>query len=94
MKNLYLYGASDDLYEVESDFGLSDEFYNNFVIKFFSTELLAEYRYDGDWHIGIFGDIPKGWIVRKISGTSDFIHIQTPEDEATHVKLVSKENEE
>lgn len=94
MKNLYLYGASDDCYEIESDFNLSDEFYDNYKIKFFSTELEVDQRYDGDWKIDVKGELPKGWVLTKISGTSDFIHIQISEDEAKHVTLVEPENED
>lgn len=93
MKNLYLYGASDDLYEVESDFGLRDEFYDNYTIKFFSAELKVIQSYDGDWKINITGDLPHGWVYTKISGTSDFVHIQIPDDEAPHVKLVGPEED-
>jgi hypothetical protein len=78
MKNMYLYGASDDLCEMESDFGIEEEFVGDAL---FNEQLKFRWRYDGDWHIDAFGTIPDGWKVRKISGTSDFIHIQIPEDQ-------------
>jgi hypothetical protein len=85
MKSLYFYGASDDLEEMESDFGLSDEFVGDILIN---DSLKIVWSYDGDWHLTPYGRVPKGWIAKKISGTSDFIHLQVPESQIDKIKIV------
>lgn len=81
MKNIYLYGASDDCHELESDFGVSAESYSGLKIN----DVFIDYKFDGDWKINIKGEFPKTWIVKKIVGTSDFIHIQIPDAEEVRV---------
>ena len=75
MRNIYLYGASDDCHELDSDCGISAESYNGLRIN----DVYVDYEFDGDWKINLRGEIPPHWIVKKIEGTSDFIHIQIPE---------------
>jgi len=77
MKNIYLYGASDDCNELETDFGVRAESYSGLKIN----DVFVEYEFDGDWKIKLVGDIPSSWIVRIIEGNSVFIHIQIPNDE-------------
>lgn len=87
MKHIYIYGASDDLHEIETDFDNGEEFVGDAEIYEFGTSnrLLVNWEYDGDWHISVTpnemtGGLPKGWSVRKIEGTSDFIHVQVPDE--------------
>jgi len=88
MKNLYLYGASDDCCECETDFNEDYESYCGIKIN----EIEAHYYFDGDWGIKLIGDIPETWIVRCINGnccgkfryqdfSGQFIHIQIPDGE-------------
>src|SRR4051794_16001993 len=77
VKNIYLYGASDDLHEIETDYDRGYEGYGDMKIN----DLRAEYTYDGDWHIKLYGEKPPTWKIRFIEGTSTFIHIQVPDDE-------------
>ena len=75
MKNLYIYGHSDDCHEVDSDFGLRDEFYSDAMLN----TIRIHWDYNSDWNINLSGETPSCWIVKKISGTSDFVHIQIPD---------------
>ncbi|MDP9353711.1 MAG: hypothetical protein M3R02_00195 [Chloroflexota bacterium] len=86
MKNIYLYGASDDLHEVETDFDRGHEGYGDVLIN----DVRAAYSYDGDWKIKLYGTLPPGWKVRKIEGTSDFVHIQVPDDAEVTFKDVEE----
>ena len=81
MKNIYLYGASDDCHELESDFGASAESYSSLKID----DVFVDYEYNGDWKINLRGELPKSWVVKNIEGTSDFIHIQIPDDEQVKI---------
>lgn len=92
MKNIYLYGASDDCCELESDFGVRAESYSNLKIN----DVVVEYLFDGDWGVMLTGKIPSSWIVRAIQGNcasdfrrkenaGQFIHIQIPDDEKVEV---------
>ena len=77
MKNLYIYGDSDDRHEVNSDFGVDDEFTGDAMLN----QARITWKYHGDWKITIEeGNLPTTWKVKKIKGTSDFIHIQIPDD--------------
>lgn len=95
MKNIYLYGASDDCCEIETDFDGGFEAYGNIGIN----NIVAEYKYDSDWGIRLVGEIPSSWKVRCITGnspfryeenTGQFIHIQIPEGEIVTFKDLSK----
>ncbi len=61
MKNIYLYGASDDCHEIEGDFG-EFESYGDIEITFSREEweckVVAKYTFDGDWGIEIVGELP------------------------------------
>ena len=87
MKNIYLYGASDDCCELETDFGVSAESYSQLKIN----DVVVDYRFDGDWGVKLIGKIPQGWKVMAIRGNccsefrdqknaGQFIHIQVPGD--------------
>ena len=67
MKNIYLYGASDDCREVETDFNDGFESYSD--IQFFH-DLIARYEYEGDWGIWLDGKIPHTWKVKVIEGNA------------------------
>ena len=60
MKNIYLYGASDDCNECETDFAGDYESYYGIKIN----HIFAEYYFDGDWGIRLKGNIPETWIVK------------------------------
>ena len=88
MKNIYLYGASDDCHEVETDFDNGFESYGDLAIN----QVRVHYQYDGDWGVELIGDVPPSWKVHTIDGNApsdfrhrtmagQFIHIQVPEDE-------------
>lgn len=81
MKNIYLYGASDDCHELDSDFGVSAESYSGLKIN----DLFVDYKFDGDWKIQLKGEYPPTWKIKKIESNSDFIHIQIPDDEDVKV---------
>ena len=89
MKNIYLYGSSDDCSEIETDFNKGAESYGQLKIN----DIIADYSYDGDWHIELNGDIPSTWLVRKIRSNSDFIHIQVPDEEEITLFEPSEEEE-
>jgi len=76
MKNIYLFGTSDDCCECETDFNDGFESYSGIKIN----DIEARYQYISNWDIRLQGIIPKNWIVRKINGNDTFIHIQAPDD--------------
>lgn len=96
MKNMYLYGASDDCREIDTDFGAGHESYGNIIILRRSEgnklqSVKAEYQYDGDWGVRLI-NAPKEWRVNAIQGncamsfrgsenSGQFLHVQIPEDE-------------
>ena len=82
MKNIYLYGASDDCHGIDTDFDSGFEGYGDIGIN----DIRAKYTYDGDWKIQLFGKLPANWKVKKIEGTSEFIHIQVPDNEKLEFK--------
>jgi len=88
MKNIYLYGASDDCMEAETDFGKQCESYVGIMIN----DVQVHYVFDGDWGLWLEGKIPQTWKVKSVYGNcatearkkpfgGQFIHIQIPEDE-------------
>jgi len=89
MKNIYLYGASDDLHELDSDCGIQAESSSGLKIN----DVFIDYKYDGDWKINLKGEFPPTWIARKIEGTSEFIHIQVPDNEDVKVYEPGEETE-
>lgn len=92
MKNIYLYGASDDCSELETDFRKSAESYGQLKIN----NILVDYYFDGDWGVQLIGKIPATWKVKAIEGnccgkfrgqrnSGQFIHIQIPDDEKIEI---------
>jgi hypothetical protein len=92
MQNIYLYGASDDCCECETDFCGDYESYEGIKIN----HIIANYCFDGEWGIHLVGNIPDTWTVRAIKGNccseyrdlenaGQFIHIQIPDDEAVKI---------
>jgi hypothetical protein len=86
MYNVYLYGASDDCMEVETDYSGGGESYVGMMIG----SVRAHYVFDGDWGIWLEGEIPASWIVHPIPANhcqavrgkpyaGQFIHIQVPD---------------
>lgn len=100
MKNIYLYGASDDCHEVETDFGQRFESYGDIGIN----EVVAHYEFDDDWGIELQGAIPPTWVVKAINGNAAkgfryrkdagvFIHIQVPEAETITFRDLTEDDE-
>lgn len=87
-KNIYIYGHSDDCHEIETDFDRGEESYGDVWIN---DVLLVHWEYNSDWKITITGHAPNGWKIKKISGTSDFIHISVPDDSPVYYKEVADE---
>jgi len=102
MKNLYLFGHSDDCSEVESDCGVSHESYGDIIIN----GVLFRYVFDGDW--GIYPDspsaIPETWTVFPIESNTAVevrrkelggacLHIQIPEVEPVSVSDADSDDE-
>ena len=101
MKNIYLYGASDDCCELETDFGKSAESYSQLKIN----DVIADYKFDGDWGIRLLGSVPETWKVRAIQGNcaedfrrlknaGQFIHIQIPDNEVVKIYEPDEDDEE
>lgn len=97
MKNIYLYGQSDDLREIETDF---DNGFESDSGNIYINGVYAHYEYNGDWGVALLGPIPETWIVRSFDGNmpsqmrglphaGQFIHIQVPDDE----EIIFKETE-
>lgn len=93
MKNIYLYGASDDCMECETDFGINAESYEGIKIN----NVNVKYVFDDDWGIWLVGDVPKTWVVRAIEANcataarnrkygGQFIHIQVPDEEVIKIE--------
>lgn len=96
MKNIYLYGASDDCCECETDFCGSYESYSKIKIN----HIVAEYCFDGDWGIQLVGQVPHTWRVKYIEGNcyskwrgqenaGQFIHIAIPDDENVKITEIN-----
>jgi len=94
MKNIYLYGASDDCHEIETDFDEGFESYGDIKIIHKTGFIVIHYWFDSDWGIEIESGsvIPKEWKIKAIQGNTpedfrgsnlagQFIHIQIPNDE-------------
>ena len=101
MKNIYLYGASDDCRELDSDFGARAESYSNLKVN----DVLVEYRFDGDWGVRLVGDIPSDWVVFPVEGNcasdfrreenaGQFLHIQIPDDSVVSVYEPDEDDDE
>ena len=99
-KNIYLYGASDDCCECETDFIGNYESYSKIKIN----HIIAEYKFDGDWGVKLTGDIPESWKVHAIAGkccrayrdvknAGQFIHIQVPDNEGIEITEINNEEE-
>ena len=102
MRNIYLYGASDDCMEVETDIpgtrgtgGPYDAYESYEGIQL--GPVRVHYVFDGDWGIWLEGDVPATWKVRSIEANyasdvrgkphaGQFIHIQIPDDEPIEIK--------
>jgi len=90
VKNIYLYGASDDLGELESDFGVSAEVSPSIGVKV--NDMHFKYVFDGDWGVYLdSGDLPEGWKLHTIHGNTAIacrrkenagmvIHLQIPKE--------------
>ena len=99
MQNIYLYGASDDCCECETDFAGDYESYEAIKIN----HITAKYIFDGDWGIELVGIVPETWNIRYIRGNccselrnkdnaGQFIHIQIPDDESVKITEIVSED--
>lgn len=102
MKNIYLYGASDDCHEIETDFDTGFESYVDIQLK---KGLIARYNFGCCFSIWLDGKIPKSWKVKVIRGNAEyeladkfdageFIHIQVPDNTELKYKDVDYEEYE
>lgn len=102
MKNMWLYGMSDDCREIETDFGLREERYDDIAIFHNTGVLIAHYEFDGDWGIQLIGEIPKTWQVKAITANApfwfrdyddagQFIHVQMPDEESVSLRPVPED---
>ena len=85
MKNIYLYGASDDLREIDTDFDVGYESDHGDIDICLGGVTIAtvEYHYrNGDWEIEVNDEnrLPPDFIVTTIRSVSTFIHIQVPDE--------------
>jgi hypothetical protein len=81
MKNIYLYGYSDDLLEVDSDFGLGAEIPWGESGRIKINTMTFAFLFTDAWDIAYKGVLPRGWKLYKIDGlTHDVvIHLQIPD---------------
>ena len=90
MKEMYIFGCSDDLIEIEGDY--DDELCvvdgGRINIRDYIT---VDVKYDGDWKITIVEDkSPHDWSVKKIGCNDEFLIIKYPDDVKMSVKLVEE----
>lgn len=103
MRDIYLYGASDDC--MECDVWLDGTVQRGWesYVGIMLNEVRVQYVFDGDWGIWLEGDVPSSWIVRSFRANcaddarrkpfgGQFIHIQIPSDEA--LKIVELRDDE
>ncbi len=81
MKDIYLYGLSDDCHEAQVfyDHG-TYELFESYGVMFIGN-VIARYEFGGspDWKITLEGDIPESWTVRQPMDAG-FIHLRVPDD--------------
>ena len=90
MKEIYVYGCSDDLIEIDGDY--EDEICavdgGRIIIREY---IVADVAFDGDWKITIIKDnSPPDWSVKKIGCNDEFLIIKYPDDVKMNVKLVEE----
>lgn len=103
MKNIYLYGASDDLAELDSDFGLREE--TSPELGFKINDMVFGYEFDGDWGVYLKeGEVPADWKLFAVNGNVAsnlrrkpnaglVIHLQAPEDAEIKLYVMREETE-
>lgn len=87
MRNLYFYGASDDLCEVdcpeardlsdeaaEPGFAVTTSYVEGGVAVNWTFEV--RYAYDGDWAVWVEGELPPGWTCYPVGG--NMAHVARP----------------
>jgi len=92
MKQLYIYGCSDDLIEIEGD-------HNDELSAFGGTKLnIRDYitldieYLDGDWKIKILEDkSPHDWKIKKIGCNDEFIVLNYPDDTNMKITIIEED---
>lgn len=88
MKNIYLYGCSDDLCQVNSDFGIEAEvpLGSSGIVKVKINDVVFWFGYLDAWVISRRGKLPPRWRVFKFEATSgEIIHLQIPSGDKVRV---------
>lgn len=88
MKEMYIFGCSDDLIEIEGDY--DDELCvvdgGRINIRDY---IIVDVIYDSDWKITIVEDkSPHDWSVKKIGCNDEFLIVKYPDDVKMSIKLV------
>ena len=88
MKEMYIFGCSDDLIEIEGDY--DDELCvvdgGRINIRDY---IIVDVIYDSDWKITIVKDkSPHDWSVKKIGCNDEFLIVKYPDDVKMSIKLV------
>ena len=91
MKEIYIFGCSDDLIEIEGDYRdeLCEMDGGRVSIRDY---IIIDIRYNfGDWKITIIEDnTPPDWSVKKIGCNDEFLIIKYPDDVEMNVRLVEE----
>lgn len=88
MKEIYIFGCSDDLIEIEGDY--REELSANDDVRIsIRGYIIADVKYEEDWKITIVEDnSPPDWSVKKIGCNDEFLIVKYPDDVKMSVKLV------
>lgn len=89
MKEMYIYGCSDDLIEIDGDYDdeLSAIDGGRINISDYIT-IDVEYDDSGDWKITIVEDkSPHDWSVKKIGCNDEFLIVKYPDNIKMSVKM-------
>ena len=88
MREMYIYGCSDDLIEIEGDYDDELSAIDGGRINI-RDYIIVDVIYDSDWKITIVEDkSPHDWSVKKIGCNDEFLIIRYPDDVKMSIKLV------
>ena len=96
IKEIYIYGCSDDLIEIDGDYNdeLSAIGNGRISIRDYIT-VDVEYDDGGDWKITIIEDkSPHDWLVKKIGCNDEFLIIKYPDDVKMSIKSINDKGED
>lgn len=95
MKEIYIYGCSDDLIEIEGDHRDEISAIDGGRLNI-RDYIIVDVLYDdgGDWKITIVEDkSPHDWSIKKIGCNDEFLIVKYPDDVKMSIKVVDDENE-